>query len=170
MKTHRAVRAQTVSGLWTACMLMLSLILASPSGADNRAVKSGDNISIHYTGKLEDGTVFDKSEGRDPLKFQVGTPGIIKGMNDGVMGMKVGEKKTLKISPAEGYGERDDKMTFDVPLDKLPKGIKAGERLMSQRGDAVVVKEVKKDVAVLDANHFLAGKTLIFDVTLVSID
>lgn len=144
-------------------------IFVAKGFAQNQMVKNGDTIEIHYTGKLENGSVFDKSEGREPLKFDVGTPGIIKGMNEGVLGMKVGESKTLTIPPEEAYGEWDQKRTFSVPLNKLPAGIKAGEKLHNPQGQAVVVKEVNGDSAILDGNHFLAGKTLVFDVKLVSI-
>lgn len=144
-------------------------MFASPALAEDRAVKEGDVIEIHYTGKLEDNTVFDKSEGREPLKFTVGTNQIITGMNKAVVGMKVGEQKTVKMPPEDAYGPYDDKLIFEIDAEKLPPQAKAGSQLMDGQGNIVTVKDIHGNKATLDANHFLAGKTLIFDIKLVSI-
>lgn len=145
------------------------LLVTSPVWAGDRTVKEGDVIEIHYTGKLQDDTVFDKSEGREPLKFTVGTQQIISGMNKAVMGMKVGESKTVTMSPDEAYGPYDDKLVFQIETSKLPPQVTSGAQLMDGQGNIVTVKDIQGDMATLDANHMLAGKTLIFDIKLVSI-
>tara|TARA_B100000686_G_C16781076_1_gene971903 strand:+ start:1256 stop:1765 length:510 start_codon:yes stop_codon:yes gene_type:complete len=165
--SHHKIKAV---GKYLCILINLVLLPSEVFSEEDRAVKQVDTVEIHYTGKLEDGKIFDKSEGRGPLKFQVGSPGIIKGMRDGVLGMKVGENKTLKILPKEAYGEWTEKMTTTVSLKNLPAGIKPGEKLTNPQGHMVMVKEINGDSALLDGNHFLAGKTLIFDIKLVSIN
>ena len=152
------------------CALMLGFMLfAAPVTAEDRMAKDGDMVSIHYTGKLKDNTVFDTSEGRDPLEFPLGTDQIIPGFNEGIRGMKVGETKTISIDPKDAYGQYDDKLVFEVPTKNLPAGVQAGSFLRDPNGGKVLVKEVKGEKSILDANHALAGKTLIFDLKLVGI-
>lgn len=137
--------------------------------------KEGDVVRVHYTGRLTDGTQFDSSEGRDPLEFTVGAGQMIKGFDSGVLGMSVGEKKTLQIPPNEAYGERDDEAIIEFPSSNIPEDMKLESgmqlTLRNQFGQPipVVVLEVKEDVVVMDANHMLAGKELVFDVELVEI-
>jgi FKBP-type peptidyl-prolyl cis-trans isomerase 2 len=137
--------------------------------------KSGDTVKVHYTGKLEDGTVFDSSRERDPITFTLGSGNVIPGFDQGVAGMQPGESKTLKILPNDGYGERQDKLVVDVPSSRFPEEIdpKVGEQYQMQQSDGrtvnVTVTNMKDDMVTLDANHPLAGKTLIFDVELVAI-
>lgn len=145
------------------------LVWALPATAEDRMAKDGDKVSIHYTGSLEDKTVFDTSENRAPLEFTVGDKNLIPGMNNAVRGMKVGESKVVSIPPEEAYGPRSEKLIFEVPTKNLPPGIKAGTPLKDPNGNMVLVKEVNGEKSVLDANHILAGKTLIFDIKLVSI-
>lgn len=138
-------------------------------------VKKGNKIKVHYTGKLEDGTVFDSSEGREPLEFEVGAGRMIQGFDQGVVGMNLDEEKTINIKSAEAYGEVRNDLIIDVPKAQLPPDIKPeiGMELVSQQPDGqqlvVTVKEVKDDAIVIDANHKLAGKDLIFDVKVVEI-
>ncbi len=146
------------------------LAWALPAIAEDRAAKYGDKVSIHYTGKLENQEVFDTSENREPLKFTLGEKNIIPGMNQAVKGMKVGESKTVSIPSKDAYGPYNDELVFEVPTKNLPPGVKAGTPLRDPQGNMVLVKEVKGDKSVLDANHILAGKTLIFDIKLVSIN
>ncbi len=145
------------------------MVWALPVAAGDRMAKDGDVVSIHYTGKLEDKSVFDTSDNRDPLEFTLGEQNIIPGMNNAVRGMKAGESKTVSIAPAEAYGPYDDKLVFEVPTKNLPPGITAGTPLRDPQGHMVMVKDVKGEKSTLDANHILAGKTLIFDIKLVSI-
>lgn len=140
-------------------------------------VKSGDKINVHYTGRLTDGTLFDSSEGRDPLTFQVGSGMVIKGFDEGVIGMSVGEKKTVHISVFEAYGEMDPNYLAVFNKTEIPTDLpyEVGMQLnMHQDGTGqvmpVTVVEVTETTITLDANHPLAGKDLIFDLELVSID
>ncbi len=158
-------RVASVALCLVACFLLTSQALAGDA-----VVKNGSEVAVHYVGKLPDDTVFDKSEGRGPLKFKVGSPQIIPGMSNGVIGMKVGDKKTINILPKEAYGEYDKSLLIDVPLKNLPPDVKIGSQLQSPQGYMVTVKELKKETAVIDANHFLAGKTLVFEITMVSIN
>ncbi len=138
--------------------------------------KQGDSVQIHYTGTLLNGEQFDSSTGREPLSFTLGSGMVIKGFDDGVTGMAVGEKKTVHIAPAEAYGEANAEMIFDFPKTNLPADIviEAGMQLMMNNGEGqqlpVIVQEIKEESIVIDANHQLAGKTLIFDLELVAID
>lgn len=140
-----------------------------------QAAKAGDTLRIHYTGRLEDGTVFDSSEDRDPLEFTTGTSEIIPGLDQGVIGMAIGETRELAISPEEAYGMRDEARIQTVPIESVPDHIptELGTQLQIQTQDGqtvpVVVSDKTDSHVELDANHPLAGKTLIFDVTLVEI-
>lgn len=139
------------------------------------AAKPGDTVKVHYTGRLEDGTIFDTSKERDPITFTLGSGNVIPGFDRGVEGMQPGENKTLTIMPNDGYGERQDKLIVEVPSSRFPEEIdpKVGEKYQMQQSDGrtvnVTVTHMKDDMVTLDANHPLAGKTLIFDVELVGI-
>jgi FKBP-type peptidyl-prolyl cis-trans isomerase 2 len=138
-------------------------------------VKSGDKIKVHYHGKLTNGETFDKSEGREPLEFEVGSGMVIKGFDEGVTGMTVGQKKTINIPFLEAYGPKNPDMIIEMPKDRFPKDmeIEVGMPLSMSDGQGqqfqVVVAEIKDDVVILDANHPLAGEDLIFDLELVDI-
>ena len=140
------------------------------------AAQSGDTVRIHYTGRLADGTVFDSSEDREPLEFTLGSGQVIPGFDRGVTGMEVGDTKTIEIPAAEAYGERSEEMTLTVGRDQFPEGLdpEVGHQLQLGMDDGqlvpVTVTEVTDDTVTLDANHELAGKDLIFDLELVSID
>ena len=137
--------------------------------------KTGDVVRVHYTGRLLDGTLFDSSEGRDPLEFTVGAGQMISGFDSGVLGMNVGDKKTIQIAPEDAYGERDEEAVIDFPREQVPAemNLEPGMQLTlrNQHGHPipVVVLEVREDVIVMDANHTLAGKDLVFEVELVEI-
>src|SRR5699024_4851287 len=139
------------------------------------AVKNGDTVKVHYHGKLANGETFDSSEGRDPLEFKVGSGNVIAGFENGVVDMTPGDKKTLNIPVAEGYGERNDELILEFPNEKLPEDLNPEKgmqlQLSSQDGQVypVIVQEVKEDGVVLDANHPLAGQDLVFDIELVEI-
>jgi len=138
-------------------------------------VKSGDKIKVHYHGRLTNGETFDKSEGREPLEFEVGSGMVIKGFDDGVTGMAVGDKKTINIPADEAYGPKNPDMIIDMPKDRFPQEmeLEVGMPLSMSDGQGqqfqVVVAEVKEDAVILDANHPLAGEDLIFDLELVEI-
>ncbi len=138
-----------------------------------QTVKKGDKVRVHYTGTLNDGTVFDSSvqNKRPPLEFEVGAGQMIAGFDKGVIGLAVGETAQLKLPPEEAYGARRDDLLIPVPADRMPRGYTptVGDKL--QMGPhPVTVAEIKPDGSVvLDANHPLAGKELNFEVTVVEI-
>ncbi|MDZ7645427.1 MAG: peptidylprolyl isomerase [Woeseiaceae bacterium] len=137
--------------------------------------KDGDSVRIHYTGKLQDGTEFDSSSGRDPLEFKLGEGQIIPGLEKAVVGMDKGEDKTVTVEPAEAYGDRHEQLVQQVPKSALPEDIEpsVGMQLQSQTPDGqampLVVTEVSDDAITVDANHPLAGQTLNFEIKLVEI-
>ncbi len=137
--------------------------------------KKGDVVRVHYTGKLTDGSQFDSSVGRAPLEFTLGAGQMIAGFDAGVLGMTIGEKKTINIDPANGYGLKNPEAIIDFPKSNIPEGmsIEIGMKLNLQNeyGQPVPVEviEIKEEAIVMDANHFLAGKDLVFDVELVEI-
>ena len=138
-------------------------------------VKKGDTVKIHYHGKLTDGTTFDSSEGREPLEFEVGSGMVIPGFDEGVTGMAIGEKKTIHIPFVEAYGPIQEDHILEFPKDRFPAEIvpEVGMQLnmSSPQGhqQPVLIIEVKEEVVILDANHPLAGKDLVFDLELVEI-
>ncbi len=138
-------------------------------------VKDGSNVKVHYTGKLTDGTVFDSSEGREPLAFTIGAGMMIPGFEKGVMDMAVNEEKIINILPEDAYGEIREDMVAEVPKSQLPTDmeVEKGQDLMSQTpdGQQMVVKvvDVKDDSIVVDANHALAGKELVFELKIVEV-
>ena len=138
-------------------------------------VKKGDVVRVHYTGTLLDGSQFDSSVGRSPLEFTVGAGQMIAGFDAGVLGMSVGDKKTIQIDPDNGYGQKDPNAIIEFPSSNVPAGmqVEVGMKLnlQNQYGQPVPVEviEVKEDVIIMDANHFLAGKDLVFEVELVEI-
>jgi len=139
------------------------------------AAQSGDNVKIHYTGTLDDGSVFDSSEGREPLGFTLGAGQVIQGFDDAVTGMEVGESKTVRIPANEAYGETRDDLILEMPRDQVPPDveIELGMQLsvQQQNGQAVpvTVVEITDETVKLDANHALAGKALTFALELVSV-
>ena len=139
------------------------------------AVQSGNTIKIHYNGRLTDGTTFDSSAGRSPLEFTVGSGSVIKGFDDGVQGMTIGEKKTIEIPFAHAYGPEDPSMIIEFPVDRLPEDLKPeiGMQLNMNNAEGqqfpVVISDINSEKIVLNANHPLAGKDLIFDLELLEI-
>lgn len=138
--------------------------------------KSGDMVHVHYTGRLADGSVFDTSEGRDPLTFQLGKGMVVPGFEKAVTGMEVGEKKTVDFPSDEAYGPRLSQLTFTVPRENLPPGYdpQEGEMLRMETKDGrqmdVRVTSAGEESVQLDANHPLAGHDLTFEVELMKID
>lgn len=137
--------------------------------------KSGDTVRIHYTGKLEDGTQFDSSAGRDPLEFALGSGQVIAGFDAAVEGMAVGDSKSVAINPDQAYGQRHDQLVQEVPKSTLPDDMEAtvGMQLQGQspEGDVshFVVIAVTDESITVDANHPLAGFILNFEIELVEI-
>ena len=138
-----------------------------------KRLQEGDVVKVHYTGKLVNGEQFDSSTGREPLEFTVGAGQMIKGFDDAMPGMSLGEKKTINIAPENAYGARSEEAIIEFPKENVPADmvLEPGMplTLSNQAGQPVpvIVVEVKEEVIVLDANHFLAGQELIFDIELV---
>jgi len=137
--------------------------------------KTGDKVQVHYHGRLVDGTTFDSSAGRQPLEFEVGSGMVIKGFDEGVSGMSVGDKKTISIPPDEAYGPRQEEMVIEFPITNFPPDIKPEVgmtlNMHSENGQEipVVITAITEEAVTLDANHPLAGQTLVFDLELVDI-
>jgi peptidylprolyl isomerase len=138
-------------------------------------VKNGDVVRVHYTGKFLNGESFDSSVDRDPLEFTVGAGMMIKGFDAAMPGMAVGDKKTVNIAAVDAYGEKDPTAIIEFPKENVPEDMKLEPgmslTLTNQEGQPfpVVVTEIKEALVVLDANHFLAGQELVFDIELVEI-
>jgi len=135
-------------------------------------IKKGSKVRVHYTGKLANGKVFDTSVEKDPLEVVVGQSGLIKGFEEGLMGMKEGEKKTIELIPEDAYGQLIEGRTQEVEKSMLPEEIQVGMALQAngEVGTMVVtVKEIKEETVVLDANHPLAGKDLIFELEVLEV-
>lgn len=138
-------------------------------------VKNGDKVRVHYHGKLNDGSTFDSSEGRAPLEFQVGSGQVIKGFDDALLDMKIGDKKTVLISAENAYGESSMQNVFEYPLENFPNDMQPEIGLQLHMSDnegnnfPVVITAITETSVVLDANHPLAGKELTFDIELVEI-
>jgi FKBP-type peptidyl-prolyl cis-trans isomerase SlpA len=135
-------------------------------------IKEGTKVKLHYTGKFEDGTVFDSSmvEDREPIEFVVGSGMLIPGFEQGVIGMNSGDKKTIEVEPSQGYGEFREELSQEVSVSQLPEGVQVGDVLTAETPAGpinVVVKEINEDKAIVDANHPMAGKTLIFDLEIL---
>lgn len=136
------------------------------------AIKNGDKVRVHYTGRLKDGTVFDSSLDREPLEFTVGMGQLIAGFENAIRGREPGEKLTVSIDPEHGYGHQDNDLVFTVSRDQVPDHIplKVGTplQLTSDKGNMdVTITEVGPDEITLDANHPLAGKDLEFEIEIL---
>lgn len=137
--------------------------------------QTGNTVRVHYTGKLDDGTIFDSSLGSDPIEFVIGDHQVIPGFEDGVLGMQVGDTKTILIPFDQAYGEYDEDLLLQVPREQFPPNIEpeVGEALQLRQPDGQIVTVVISDVTdvliTLDANHPLAGENLTFDLELAAI-
>lgn len=139
-----------------------------------KKVQVGDTVTVNYTGRLEDGTIFDSSlnEGREPLTSTLGQGQLIAGFEQGLIDMLVGETKTIEIEPENAYGEYVAEMITTVAKNQVPETIQVGETLQGNTPNGpIIVKvlEVNEDTVTLDANHPLAGKKLIFDLEVMGI-
>ena len=135
-------------------------------------VKAGDKVHLIYTGRLDDGTVFDETGADDPIEFVAGEGQLIEGVDNAVLGMSAGEKKTVTIAPDQGYGPRQDDLVERVPVSVLPDDVEVGDELTAESEDGKVhvwVTDMDDDEATLDANHPLAGETLTFDLEVHSV-
>jgi peptidylprolyl isomerase len=156
-------------------LILPALVLLAGCGGNTDVAKVGDTVKVHYTGTLSDNTQFDSSVGREPLQFTIGSGQVIKGFDDGVNGMKVGEKKKITIPAAQAYGEYRADLVFDISPEQLAEGVtpSIGQKLVMTQQDGtrvqVTIKAIKGNAITLDANHELAGKDLTFELELVEI-
>lgn len=139
-----------------------------------KKVQNGDTVTVHYTGRLEDGSVFDTSrqEGREALTEKIGEGKLIRGFEEGLLDMLEGESKTIEIEAINAYGAVNQQLITEIPKNQVPENVKVGEMLqgMGPQGPInVVVSEIKDESVIIDANHPLAGKKLIFDLELLSV-
>jgi len=137
--------------------------------------ETGQIVKVHYTGKFTNDTIFDTSANREPLEFPLGQGMMIKGFEEAVLGMTVGEKKVANIAAQDAYGEVRQDMFFEVPTQQFPENVtpEVGMQVQAQTAEGqdvtVVVSAIKEGSVVLDANHPLAGKDLIFEIQLIDI-
>ena len=136
--------------------------------------KRGDTVHVHYKGTLDDGSVFDSSEGHDPISFTLGNGDVIPGFENAIEGMSIGDRKTSRMEPGDAYGDRREELVFTVGKDQMPEGeVEVGDMLQVGFPDgsssAVTVAGVSETAVQLDANHPLAGKALTFELELVGI-
>jgi FKBP-type peptidyl-prolyl cis-trans isomerase 2 len=138
-------------------------------------VENGNRVKVHYKAKIEDGEIFETSENRPPLDFKVGDGEVMPGIEQGVIGMSVGETKTITMPPEEAFGKRHNELIVEVTKNEFPNHItpEIGQRLKVNRPDGqeilVTITGLSEEIITLDANHPLAGYTLIFDIELVEI-
>jgi len=138
-------------------------------------VKQNDTVKVHYTGKLADGQVFDTSEGKEPIEFTLGEGQLIPGFENGLIDMKLNEKKTINIPVDQAYGQPREDLVQEIDKSQLPPEIapEVGMGLVSKTPDGremnLLVAEVKENTIIVDGNHPLAGKDLIFDLEVVEI-
>jgi FKBP-type peptidyl-prolyl cis-trans isomerase SlyD len=155
---------------------LLVLLATAPAGAQPKtAIEKGSSVKIEYTLKDDKGEVLDTNAGKEALAFTQGAQQIIPGLDRALLGMKTGDSKKVTVKPEDAYGAVDPKAEAEVPKDALPQGAAvAGTRLLARGQDGqprpVTVKAVKDTTVLLDLNHPLAGKTLFFDVKVVSVE
>jgi FKBP-type peptidyl-prolyl cis-trans isomerase 2 len=143
--------------------------------SDMSTAKKGDTVKVHYTGTLDDESVFDSSRERAPMEFTIGEGNIIEGFEKGVVGMTVGETRTLSIPPEEGYGSRDDNLITQIDRSYLPQTVEPaiGQQLQVKQPDGktfvVWITDLDEQTVTIDANHPLAGQTLNFEIELTEI-
>jgi peptidylprolyl isomerase len=139
---------------------------------EKMSITRGSVVSLHYTGSLDDGTEFDASRGRGPLTFTVGEESLIPGFEDGVIGHSAGDRFTLRIAPADAYGEYSEELVFEVPLERIPDHITPETGMVLEMSAQevemeVAVIDVTETSVLLDANHALAGEWLTFDIEIL---
>lgn len=156
------------------CLFTGAFAAEKSKDSNNKVVKDGTVVSLQYTLSGEDGKTLESNKGKEPLKYTHGSHQIVPGLEKGLSGMKVGEEKRVKVKPEDGYGTVDPKGFQEFPKDKIPPdGLKVGATLMAKgpQGQSVPVRvhEIKENTVVLDLNHPMAGKTLVFDVKVLDV-
>jgi len=158
--------------------VLLAIVLfpaCSSSGGSSMTVKKGDTVQIYYTGTLLDGTVFDSNVDGDPLQFTVGSGQLIEGLEKGIVGMRVGEKKKIAVKSDEAYGPHRSELVFTLSLKDFKEGATPDVGTIVNSADEegnpiyAVVTDISGDAVTVDANHPLAGKDLVFDIEVVKV-
>ncbi len=169
------MRSKNRGMIFLAILLVVSSVTGCAGNESSSVASDGDTVSVHYTGTLEDGTVFDTSREREPLEFTLGEGQLIPGFEEAVRGMRVGQVKTVAIPEEDAYGPHRDDLVTVVDRDQLPEDLELeiGQQLQAQGADGIVTVVVVTDVSetsiTVDANHPLAGKDLTFEIELVEI-
>jgi len=137
-------------------------------------IKQGSKVKAHYTGRLNDNDVFDTSlqEGREPLEFTIGDGALLPAFESALMGLVAGDKKTFELTSEDAYGPYRDDLQITVPKNNVPQGVEVGQSLQGNFNNEIItfmVRQVNEDNVIVDANHPLAGKALIFDVEILDI-
>jgi FKBP-type peptidyl-prolyl cis-trans isomerase 2 len=151
-------------------LVLGSLPIAEPAQSQNAQVADGMKVSLEYTLTLPDKTVIDSNVGRPPIAFVQGQHQIVPGLEKALSGMSAGQQKKVEVSPEQGYGAYDKTARVTVDKSKVPSDLKVGTMLRSANGQPVTVLEISDKTVVLDLNHPLAGKHLIFDVKVVKVE
>jgi FKBP-type peptidyl-prolyl cis-trans isomerase 2 len=137
-------------------------------------ITNGSKVKLNYVGRFENGEVFDSSEGKDPIEFIVGKGEVIPGFENGVLGLNVGESKSIEIEPENAYGVKRDDLIIEVNRDQVPEEVEVGIQLQGVSADGrpfnVTVSEIKENTVLLDGNHPLSGRKLLFDVEVVEVN
>jgi FKBP-type peptidyl-prolyl cis-trans isomerase SlyD len=154
---------------------LAAVVGAAQSGKDNKVVKDGAVVSLQYTLSGEDGKAIESNKGKEPLKYTQGQRQIVPGLEREMAGMKVGGEKRVKVKPEDGYGKIDPKAFQEISKEQIPpEGLKVGAVLGAKgpQGQVIPVRvhQIKDQTVVLDFNHPMAGKTLVFDVKVLDID
>ena len=142
---------------------------SSEAAVTGRA-QDGDVVGAYYTGTLDDGSEFDSNVGGTPLVFTIGAGQLIAGFENAVRGHSVGDTFTVRLEPADAYGERSEDNIFDLPAEGAPEGLEVGDQVQLSSGATVVVLEINTDTIRVDGNHPLAGEALTFEITIESIE
>ena len=171
--THRpksGIRPAYIIAAVAAIAIIIGVIYMAAGNASAQVVAVGDNVSVYYTGTLTNGTVFDSNVGKSPLNFTVGAGEMIKGFDQGVVGMRLNENKTLTLPPDEAYGNVNPSLVVQVPRSQFGNStVAVGMRVQSSSGAVGVIKAVNASNVTVDFNSELAGQTLIFQVKVVGI-
>lgn len=137
--------------------------------------KTGNTVKIHYTGKLDNGTIFDSSKQREPFQFTIGQGQVIPGFEESVLGMQTGETKSFNIPCDKAYGQKQDELIIEIPKENIPNEVEydVGTHLQIQQPNgqvvAVLVKSINENTVTIDANHPLAGENLTFEIELLEV-